>query len=185
MLSRKLQHLPFRDHGGGVGEDVEHPKATRLHHQLEGPGKQVIADQNRRLIVPEDIRRRPPAPLIALVHHVVMEERRGVNELHRRRQPHLMVAVIAPHLRRGEGQDRAQPFAPRLNQVRRQFRNARRMLRLHPLPDRLVHRLKLRRDQGCQAGKGVFAHLGSGASRRAPSRPWRKAAPLVVPWKSF
>jgi hypothetical protein len=65
-----------------------------------------------------------PAPPGALVHHVVVQERGGVDELHRRRQPQVMLALVAAEPRRRERQERPQPLAAGLDQMRRDLRDA-------------------------------------------------------------
>lgn len=72
MLRRKLQNLAFRNHGGGIGQNVEHTNAARLHHQREGPREEIITDQYALLIAEKNIRRRPPAPFRAFINDIIM-----------------------------------------------------------------------------------------------------------------
>ncbi len=68
----------------------------RLDHHQERLPEQEIAHQHARLVAPDDPRRRPPAPQIAFVDHIVVEQRRVVQELDRRREVGLR-AVAAPN----------------------------------------------------------------------------------------
>ena len=52
--------------------------------------KQVIADQNAGLVVPQQVGRGPSAALGAFVDHVIMQQRGGVNELDRGGQMHIV-----------------------------------------------------------------------------------------------
>jgi len=66
-----------------------------------------------------------------------------MDELHRRRQQHVMRARVAEEPRRREGQHRADPLAPGLHEMRRHLRDARRVLRRHALADQRIDALKV------------------------------------------
>jgi len=57
-----------------------------------------------------------------------MQQGGGVNELNRRRQTDLEVALIAEHLRRRHGEDGTQALAASLNQVGAKLGDARGVL---------------------------------------------------------
>jgi hypothetical protein len=179
MRRGQLQHLALGDGGGGVRQDAQHPQAAGFHHQLERPGKQIVPDQDRTRVVPQKIRRRPAAPGIAVVDHIVMQQRGGVDELHRRGQMDVTGPVIAAQPRRGEGQQRAQPLAARPDQMRGDLGDARRVLGRHALADQRVDRRHVVRQAGGQrvmrGGLGGIGHAPetpstSGPAARYPNR---------------
>jgi hypothetical protein len=62
---------------------------------------------------------------VALVDDVVVQQRRGVHELDRRRELHVTVARVAGEPRHGDGEDRTQPLAAGIDQVVRDLRDHR------------------------------------------------------------
>ena len=136
----QLQHLALGDGRGGIGQDRQHAQAARLDHQLKGAGKEVIAHQHAGLVVPQQVRRGPPAALGAFVHHVVMQERCRVDEFHRRGQMHRIGPVVAAQLGCGQHQHRAQALAARFDQMRGDLGYARGVFAGHALADQHVHR---------------------------------------------
>ena len=103
VLRDQLQHLAFGDGRGGAREDAEYDQRAVLHHQLEGAGEQEVADQNRGLVAEHRIGRGQSAPQQARVHHVVVEQRGGVDELDAGGELHVAFAGVAaqPGSRRG------------------------------------------------------------------------------------
>ena len=71
-----------------------------LDHHLEGLAEQEIADQHARLVAPHHARRELAAPHVALVDHVVVEQRRRVHELDAGGELDMAVAVVAATARR-------------------------------------------------------------------------------------
>ena len=96
-----------------------------LDHHLERLAEQEIADQHARLVAPQHARGELPAPHLALVDHVVVQQRRGVHELDRGRELDVAVAGIAGELRHRQRQHRAQPLAAGIDQVVRDLRDHR------------------------------------------------------------
>ena len=64
-----------------------------------------------------------------------------MDELHRRRQPQVVLALVAAEPRRREREQRPEPLAARLDQMRRHLRDARGVLARHPGADQRVHPL--------------------------------------------
>jgi hypothetical protein len=82
VLDDQLQHLAFRDGGGGFRQDPQHFERPIRHHHLEGAGEQEVAHQHGGLVAEQRIRASLAAPQRAFIHHIVMQQRRGVDELH-------------------------------------------------------------------------------------------------------
>ena len=146
----QLQNLALGNRGRGVGQDAEYPQISGFDHQLKAAGKKVITHQNRRFIVPQQIGRRPPAPLGAFIDDVVMQQGRGMDKLDRGGQMDMEGAGIAAQIGRRQRQHRAQALAARLDQMRGHFGDARGMLRCHPRPDELRNLPHLARQKFCQ-----------------------------------
>ena len=119
----ELHHFAFRDHGGGRGQNIERVQIADLDHHLESLAEQEIADQHARLVAPDHAGGELAAAHVAFVHHVVMQQRRGVHELDRGRELDVAVAGVAGELRHRQRQHRAQPLAARGNQVVGDLRN--------------------------------------------------------------
>jgi hypothetical protein len=123
---------------------ITSPSVVR-HHQLEGAREQEIADQHAGLVAPDRVGRGEPAAQVALIHHVVMQERRRVDELDRRGEPVMARSVIAAEPRRGHGQHRPQALAARGDQMTRELRDQ---------PDRALHAREDQRIDGRHVGGG-------------------------------
>ena len=67
-------------------EDVQRLQRSGLDHQLEGSREQEIAHQDAGGAAPDEVRGDLAAPELRAVHHVVVEQGGGVDELHRRGQ---------------------------------------------------------------------------------------------------
>ena len=159
LRRRQLQHLALGDGGRGIREDREHPGRARLGHELEGAGKEIVAHKHARLVVPEQVRRRTAAAGAAFVHHIVVQERRGMDELDRGGEADVMVAPIAAEPRRRERQDRPHPLAARPHQMRRHLGDAGGVLGRHARPDRGIDRREIVREMRRQPVERSV-HLG-------------------------
>ncbi len=82
-LGGQLVDLALGDHRGGVAEDLEHLEAAVLDHQLERAAEQEIADQHARRIAPDEVGGALAAAQARAVDDVVVQQRRGVDELDR------------------------------------------------------------------------------------------------------
>ena len=116
---------------GGLGDQRDHAQLPRhqrrveplrlARQQAERLGLQAVAGENRHALAVHDVRRRPPAPQIVVVHRrqIVVNQRIGVDHLDRARRRHRRVARRgfgrADRLRHAFGarehQQRAQPLA--------------------------------------------------------------------------
>ena len=59
----------------------QHVERAVLHHQLEGAGEQEVADQHRGLVAPHRVGGGLAAAQRAVIDHVVVQQRGGVDEL--------------------------------------------------------------------------------------------------------
>ena len=107
----ELHHLAFGDDGGGGRQDVERVQTADLDHHLEGLAEQEIADQHARLVAPQHAGGELAAAHVALVDHVVVQQRRGVHEFDRGGELDVAVAGIAGELGHRDRQHRPQPLA--------------------------------------------------------------------------
>ncbi len=154
----ELHHLALGDDRGGVRQNVERVHRADLDHHLEGLAEQEIADQDARLVAPHHARRRLAAAQVALVHHVVVEQRGGVHEFDRRGELHPAVALVAAHAGGGDRQHRPQPLAAGIDQVPGDLGDQADVgagLGQHDLVDPL-HGFAGQADQGLDARRGPF-----------------------------
>jgi hypothetical protein len=96
------------------------------------------------------------SPQLGNVDDIVVQEGRGVDEFHRRRQFHRAVDIAADKTRRRYRQERTKTLAAGLDQMVRQGR------------DDAYPALHARRDQGVDAG-----HIGAGQPRQSVRRARR------------
>jgi len=178
VLRLQLQHLALGDRRGGARQDAQHDQRAVLDHQLERAREQEIADQHGRLVAEDRVGGGEAAAQLALIHHVVVQQRRGVDELHASRQIDVARAVqrtarrsrIAAQPRRRQGQQGPQPLAAGRHDMRRELRDQGNRA-VHPRDDGPVAGLKIVADQLHQSGKRVFASArrngwnGDGLSR--------------------
>mmetsp|Transcript_23690 Transcript_23690/g.42312 ORF Transcript_23690/g.42312 Transcript_23690/m.42312 type:complete len:182 (+) Transcript_23690:2605-3150(+) len=107
-----------------------------------------------------------------------MQEGRGVNELDRGGQMHVVRPVIATHMGRGERQHGAQTFPPCLDQMARHFGDAWRVFGRHTIPNEGIHSLHIRSQPGGQTVMRfrdlscVHAHVPRALSTFRPRCPY-------------
>jgi hypothetical protein len=77
----QLQHLALGDDAGGVGQHPEGAHLAGVDHQLEGPGKQEVADQHAGRRTPDQVGGDLAAAQLGAVDHIVVQQGGGVNEL--------------------------------------------------------------------------------------------------------
>ena len=88
-----------------------------LDHHLERLAEQEVADQDARLVAPQHAGGELAAAHVALVDHVVVQQRRRVHELDRGGELDMAVAGVTREFGHGQRQHRAQPLAAGGNQV--------------------------------------------------------------------
>ena len=87
---------------------VEAVLGERQRHRLE---VQEVAEQHRDVVAPPRVHGLAPAPQLRFVDDVVVDERRGVDELDHRRVQHGALAGVAGHPRRHQQHGRADALA--------------------------------------------------------------------------
>jgi hypothetical protein len=142
----ELQHFALGDHGGRLGQDLEHLQRPVGDHQLEGAGEQEVADQHRGLVAPQRIGAVAAAAQHRLVDHVVMQQGRGMDEFDAGGQRDVTVALEAAELGRGEGEHRPQALAAGRDEVSGELRDERDRA-LHVVDDDLVDPPQVVEDQ--------------------------------------
>ena len=157
----QLLHLALGDDGRGGGEDVEHAQAAVGDHELEGAAEQEVADQHRRLVAPDRVGGGRAAAQAAVVDHVVVQQRGGVDELDAGGERQLARAAIAAQARGQQGQDRPHPLAAGGDDVAGQLGDQA-DLALHPVEDDLVDLVAARR----RRAPGSPSSFVGGALRR-------------------
>jgi hypothetical protein len=113
------QHLAFRNHVGGVGEHLHDAHVVHPDHHLEGARIEEIADQHRCGIAEHRVGGLVAAAQFGLIHHVIVEQRRGVDEFHHGRQL-MVIRAAVPHCTGGVQHQRgSQALAAAVNDVLR------------------------------------------------------------------
>jgi hypothetical protein len=113
----QLQHLALGDDVGGVGQRLHHAHLAHLHHHLERARIQEIAHQYAGRVAEQRVRSLAPAPQFGFVHHIVVQQGRGMDELHHRRQFMVALARITEGLRGEQHQRRTQALAAAVDDV--------------------------------------------------------------------
>ncbi len=107
----QLQHLALGDGVGGVGQDAHDAHVVQLDHQLERARVQEVADQHAGGVAPQRVGGLAAAAQVRLVHHVVVQQGGGMDELDHRRQLDVLIAAVAGRARRQHMQHRTQALA--------------------------------------------------------------------------
>ena len=171
-LGGQLRHLSLGDHRRRAAEDLQDLETAVLDHQFEGAAKQEIADQHAGGIAPDEVGGALAAPGFADVHHVVVEQGRGVDEFDCGGEHMVAAAGILAQGGAGAGQHRPHPLATAGDQVTRKLRNERH-LALHSSKNDLIYGIHVGSGQGDQrieARRRVERVDGSG------HRAWRVRA---------
>ena len=96
-----------------------------LNDEKKSSREEVVARENRLLIAPHGVRRHRAAPRIGMIEHVVMDERRHVDQFERNGERHhfFRVKILAGACRK-QKERRAQPLAAGLHKMRADLRDA-------------------------------------------------------------
>ena len=160
----QLQHFAFGDDIGRIGQHFHHAGVADLNHHLEGAGVQEIADENARRIAEQGVGGRSTPPQGRFVHHVVVQERRRMDELDDGGQPMVRIAAITECAGRQDDQRGPQPLAASFDDVVRDLAHESHV-GMQARPNDLVDRLHVGGDTGTD---GFDGHRGRG--KRAQGR---------------
>ena len=141
-------------------------QATIRRHQLERAGEQEIAHQHTGLVAEHGIGTGKAAPKLAAIHHIIMQQRCGVDELDAGRQSHVTLpAGIAAEPCARQGQDRPQPLAAGRHQMGREPR------------DQLHFAMHVLDDDGIAGEQIVMHQTGQNRQGVAGGVAWRSVGP--------
>ena len=161
----ELQHFSFGDDVGRIREHLHHAEAPRLDDHLEGARVEKIADEHGSRIAEFRVRGLPSAPEARFVDDVVVQERRGVDELDHRRELVPRASLAAESARREEHQRGPEPLAAAAHDVARDGADEEHVGG-EALANHLVHALQIGVDRGADGieadGDGGIVH-GAGA----------------------
>src|SRR5437016_5000852 len=109
-LQLELEDLGLRHRHRRPCERLHHRPVVVAHEHRERLRVEVVTDQERGVVAPLGVRRRPPTPERRLVHDVVVDEGRRVEQLDDAREPHAPRPAVAGQPRGEQQEDRAQPL---------------------------------------------------------------------------
>ena len=154
MHVHELQHLALRDHVGRVGQYLHHAHLAGVDHHLEGARVEEVAHQHAGGVAEHLVGGIAAAPQRRLVDHVVVQQRRGVDELDHGRQA-VAARVGATQCAAGQQQQgRAHTLAAGADDVLRDLADQRHVA-VQAVLDHAVDRLHVGGDQG-QGMRGGF-----------------------------
>ena len=81
-----MQNFALGNRCRGGGQDAQHLKRPIRHHQLKGAGEEEITNQHGSLIAEKRIGAGLAAPERAFIHHIIMKQRRRMDEFHTGRE---------------------------------------------------------------------------------------------------
>jgi hypothetical protein len=114
MAVHQLQHLALGDRVGGVREHPHHAHAVHAQHHLEGARIEEVADQHRSGVAELGVGRVAAAPQFRAIHHVVVQQRGGVDEFDHRGEFQVPFPARAPRVAAGPGRQQHQRRAQAL-----------------------------------------------------------------------
>jgi hypothetical protein len=109
----ELEQLPFGHSADGVCEEPQHVEVAVFHGHRGRAREEEVANEDGAPVAPKGIGGRPPAPQLGSIHDIVVNQRRGVQELDGRGQLYPARSGVAAELRGEEQQPGANALAPR------------------------------------------------------------------------
>jgi hypothetical protein len=117
MAIHELQHFAFGDGVGGICQDAHDARIVQPHHHLEGARIEEVAHQHRGGIAEGRIGGTAPAPQVRRIDDVVMQQRRGMDELDDGGHFEPRTAPVAERARAQQEQRGPQALAARRDNV--------------------------------------------------------------------
>ena len=205
-----LAKLPLAHDPRGIADRARYVDIGKRRGHANRSGEEVIAQEHARLVAPSGIDRLQMAAEIRLVQHVVVDQRRRVDQLQDRRR-HEVIAIQAAGGQSGqEHQGRAEPLSAELEAVLRQSIDERKTAADFS-PQEVLHLVqflangRVHKTQSLRRGLGVARPLnhqcsldrGMASSSNeslipplsvphfAPEMHWFSAKRLPLPWDVF
>ena len=152
---RQLHDLAFRNQIGRIRQYVENTHIADRYHHLESAGIQEIADKYRRRIAERYIGAGNTASQLCFIHHIVMQQCRGMNELDRCSQRTVTCALISQCPGHQQHENGSNPLPAGIDDI---FRNRadQRDIRMHLLTDNPVDRLQIRQYRRKEGITGII-----------------------------
>ena len=147
MHIHQLHDFAFGDHIGRFGQDFHHPHVLRVDHHLKSAGIQKITHQHAGGVAKTLVGSGSSAPKGGFIHHIVVQQRRCVYELHNSGQVVVLCSLVAQGARHQEQQGGANALAARRDDVLR-HRAHQGHPRVEALGDHSVDGLHVGSDEG-------------------------------------
>ena len=145
-------------------------------------GEEAVAGEDRDVLAVDDVRRRPAAAQLVVVHRrqVVVDQRVGVDELDRRRGRQHLGRVVAGRARRRQAEHRADPLAAGEQRVAHRLVEARGRRRArrsgasarYVLDQRAAGRRGIRSVGGHRGGRSAGVGFGLASARSISLPAW-------------
>src|SRR5262245_27544590 len=107
----ELKHLTFRHFVTGFGEHFIDSLAAKFHNLAHGFGIEIVSNQHADLISPNFSSALTAPADVGIIDDIVMQERGGVDELHKTPELMVLAAGIATESGTEEQQQRSDTFA--------------------------------------------------------------------------
>ena len=133
----ELHHLTLGDDRTRLRQERQHIQRPIFDHQFESAAEQEVADEDARLVAPDGVGGGGAPAQRAVVHHVVVQQGRGVDEFDAGGEGDMARAVVTAAARREQRHQRAQPLAASAGDVPGETWNERDRT-LHPVDDDAV-----------------------------------------------
>jgi hypothetical protein len=119
----ELEDLALGHDIGRGGHELDDGQIVFVGHEFEGLGVEEIADQDARGIAPDIVGRDLPAPGFGFVDHIVMQERRRVDEFDHGRQGVTLPAPVTAEFGADQQQQRPEALAAAADEMLNDFGN--------------------------------------------------------------
>ena len=148
-----LRELALGHHHQRVGEESDDADVAGARDQLGGVREHVVAEHDGGRIAECRVGRHVPAPRVGGINHIVVDERRGVQQLNRGGQRNLLVGVIVAKAA-AEQRDRGSKALPTAREHLIEHRLERHEVRSGDKRERVLNNGKVVRDGLVKRGQG-------------------------------
>ena len=183
----QLHDLAFGNNIGCIRHDFQNAHTAGINHQLESARIQKVADQHRRRVAEQIIRRFASAAQIAFIDHIVMQQGRSVDKFHHCCQSIQLISIIADRLTCQNRHNRTQTLTAGTDNISTDLRNQRN-IRLNRLVDHLIDPWKVFRQMALEI-RQVFEHNTFSVSKMKQACRINKwvgyKAEIILPHKKY